>query len=135
MVREDFIVVRATNPPKAQFAAYPKDGTAPLEVTFLDLSRGYPSSRQWDFGDGLTSTDENPVHVYEKPGKYTVTLTVTNDAGSDTAVQKNFINVAAVKVKGKENQDAGSKTSGSDKKSENNSQSSGSDERPKIKIS
>src|SRR5512136_2878591 len=84
LVRENFIIVRVGNPPKAQFTAYPQDGAAPLAVTFLDLSRGYPSSRVWDFGDGASSTDINPVHVYEKPGKYTVTLTVTNDAGSDT---------------------------------------------------
>ena len=44
-------------------------------------------SYQWDFGDGDTSTDMNPVHVYENPGVYTVSLTVTDDegaAGSDS---------------------------------------------------
>lgn len=39
-------------------------------------------SHIWDFGDGLTSTDENPVHFYQFPGDYTVTLTTTNDCGS-----------------------------------------------------
>jgi len=130
MVRENFIIVRATNPPKAQFTAYPQDGTAPLAVTFLDLSRGYPSSRVWDFGDGTTSTDVNPVHVYGKPGKYTVSLTVTNDAGSDTASQKNFIKVDAVKLKGTEKQEEKEKA----KVSENNPQTSNSQERPQIKI-
>src|SRR5512136_2196581 len=99
LVRENFIIVRVGNPPKAQFTAYPQDGAAPLAVTFLDLSRGYPSSRVWDFGDGASSTDINPVHVYEKPGKYTVTLTVTNDAGSDTVVRHNFITVDGKKQK------------------------------------
>src|SRR5512136_2457297 len=99
LVRENFIIVRVGNPPKAQFTAYPQDGAAPLAVTFLDLSRGYPSSRVWDFGDGASSTDINPVHVYEKPGKYTVTLTVTNDAGSDTMVRHNFITVDGKKQK------------------------------------
>ncbi|MDD1661496.1 MAG: PKD domain-containing protein, partial [Methanomicrobiales archaeon] len=134
-VRENFIIVRAANPPKAQFTAYPQSGMAPLTVTFLDLSRGYPSSRVWDFGDGTTSTDVNPVHVYEKPGRYTVTLTVTNDAGSDTASHKNFIRVDAVKVKANEGQESGQKSGGSEEKSGNNSQISGGSEPPKIKIS
>jgi PKD repeat protein len=38
----------------------------------------------WTFGDGGTSTEENPVHVYSATGIYTVTLTVTNDCGSET---------------------------------------------------
>jgi PKD repeat protein len=95
--REHYITVKAANPPRAQFTAYPQDGEAPLAVTFLDLSWGYPTSRVWDFGDGTGSTEINPVHVYEKPGKYTVTLTVTNDAGSDTAIHKNFIKVSEKK--------------------------------------
>jgi PKD repeat protein len=36
----------------------------------------------WDFGDGGHSTDQFPVHVYKLPGKYTVTLTVTDDSGT-----------------------------------------------------
>ena len=35
----------------------------------------------WDFGDGQTSTLQNPSHVYATPGSYTVTLTVTNSDG------------------------------------------------------
>ncbi|MBK9052153.1 MAG: PKD domain-containing protein [Chloroflexi bacterium] len=38
----------------------------------------------WDFGDGSSSTDENPTHQYAAAGTYTVTLTVTNPAGNDT---------------------------------------------------
>jgi hypothetical protein len=41
-----------------------------------------PYTYQWDFGDGETATGENPVHSYEAAGNYTVTLTVTDDAGS-----------------------------------------------------
>ncbi|MDD1663693.1 MAG: PKD domain-containing protein [Methanomicrobiales archaeon] len=95
LVRQDFITVTAGVPPGAQFTSYPREGTAPLMVTFLDLSTGFPSSREWDFGDGTTSTDMNPIHIYENPGKYSVSLTVTNDAGSDTAVQEDFIIVTA----------------------------------------
>jgi len=131
MVRKEFITVTATTPPRAQFTAYPKEGTAPLAVTFMDLSRGYPSSRQWDFGDGSASTDENPVHTYEKPGKYTVTLTVTNDAGTDTAAQKNFITVTAKKQGTANPGDSGGKAGGEREKPD----SSGSEEKPKIKLS
>ncbi|NUM48073.1 MAG: PKD domain-containing protein, partial [Anaerolineales bacterium] len=45
----------------------------------------------WDFGDGNTSTDVNPTHLYATLGTYTVTLTATNTLGSDTATQQVFI--------------------------------------------
>lgn len=41
----------------------------------------------WDFGDGNTSTDTNPLHVYAAEGTYTVTLTVTNECGTDSFTQ------------------------------------------------
>jgi len=43
-----------------------------------------PTSWLWDFGDGSTSTEQNPVHTYESEGSFTVKLTATNSAGSDT---------------------------------------------------
>ncbi len=42
---------------------------------------GYATSYLWDFGDGKTSTERNPVHTYEKPGAYKVTLTIILDTG------------------------------------------------------
>ena len=39
----------------------------------------------WDFGDGATSAEESPSHAYDTAGEYAVTLTVTNDFGSDSA--------------------------------------------------
>ena len=49
----------------------------PFKKTFIDASIG-ADSWNWDFGDGTTSTLQNPVHIYSLPGIYTVTLTVFN---------------------------------------------------------
>ena len=51
-----------------------------LEVTFTNFSQNYETV-SWDFGDGNTSVEENPVHTYEAAGDYEVTLTATNSAG------------------------------------------------------
>jgi len=54
-----------------------------LEVTFENLSTG-ADSYLWDFGDGNTSTEENPVHVYTDGGTFTVSLKATNEGGDNT---------------------------------------------------
>ncbi|NLX48744.1 MAG: PKD domain-containing protein [Methanospirillum sp.] len=54
------------------------EGPAPLEVAFTDTSTGEPEHWLWDFGDGNTSVTQHPVHAYECPGNYTVTLTAGN---------------------------------------------------------
>ncbi len=55
-----------------------------LSVAFTNLSSGRPPlSYAWDFGDGQTSTESSPVHVYGSPGRYTVNLTVTGICGMD----------------------------------------------------
>ena len=41
-------------------------------------------SWQWSFGDGSSSTEQNPMHTYGTPGHYTVLLTVTDDGGAST---------------------------------------------------
>jgi PKD repeat protein len=52
-----------------------------LEVTFMNFS-SHATSYSWNFGDGNTSTEENPVHVYAEVGNYDVTLTASNAAGA-----------------------------------------------------
>jgi PKD repeat protein len=54
------------------------------EVAFIDLSSGDPTSYFWDFDDGFTSTESDPVHTFAVNGTYNVCLTVSNVAGSDT---------------------------------------------------
>jgi PKD repeat protein len=51
------------------------------QVNFNNLSTGNGLTYVWDFGDGNQSTDENPVHIYQQDGLYTVTLTVTDSCG------------------------------------------------------
>lgn len=81
------LVIQAPLPPLpvAGFSASPLVGTAPLNVAFLDNSSGIIASKVWDFGDGETSTQNNPLHTYAQPGTYTAKLTVTNAAGSNEA--------------------------------------------------
>jgi len=51
-------------------------GGVPLQVNFTDLSIGEPSGWHWDFGDGNTSAEQNPSHIYSTPGVYDVSLIV-----------------------------------------------------------
>ncbi len=68
----------------ANFIADINTGAAPLTVHFSDTSVGTPTGWHWDFGDGSASTLQNPIYTYNTPGTYTVTMTVTNGAQSDT---------------------------------------------------
>jgi PKD repeat protein len=65
--------------------AEPDEGAPPLKVQFtasVEEETGGPFTFSWDFGDGSKSSDQNPVHTYEKVGEYTATLTVTNQKGN-----------------------------------------------------
>jgi len=70
--------------PKAQFTALPKNGPAPLQVQFTDTSTGWITSWAWDFGDGGSSSEQSPSHIYTAIGKYKPTLTVTGPGGVTT---------------------------------------------------
>ena len=70
--------------PTAAFRATPRTGEEPLAVQFTDISTGSPRAWRWTFGDGTSSTDRNPRHVYSDVGSYTIGLRVTNAAGSST---------------------------------------------------
>jgi PKD repeat protein len=80
----------------ADFSASIVTGPADLVVFFTDLSLGEPFSWLWDFGDGYTSNEQNPTHIYTEAGKYTVTLTAFNDTNIDTEIKVNYITVYAV---------------------------------------
>jgi PKD repeat protein len=73
-----------------QFTATPSVGRAPLEVQFTDSSTG-ATSWSWDFGDGTTSTDRNPLHLYTDAGTYRATLTVKIGDNFESATKTNRI--------------------------------------------
>ena len=77
----------------ANFSGTPTSGAAPLTVNFTDLSTGSPTSWSWNFGDGGTSTAQNPSHAYAAAGTYNVTLTATNACGSDPEVKNAYVTV------------------------------------------
>jgi PKD repeat protein len=81
-------------PPVAEFTATPTSGTAPLTVQFTDLSTNDPISWNWDFGDGATSTIQDPNHIYTVAGSFTVMLTTSNLAGNDTETKTGYIIVS-----------------------------------------
>lgn len=64
-------------------------GCGPLTTQFTDATAG-ANSWLWDFGDGTTSTSQNPVHSYTVPGFYTVSLTTTSAAGGCSQQINNF---------------------------------------------
>ena len=81
--------------PVPEFAADPTGGSAPLPVKFTDLTRGNVTGWLWDFGDSSPpGTERNPFHTYANPGTYSVTLTVTNAAGSGTISKSGYISVS-----------------------------------------
>jgi len=74
--------------PKAKILA-PSEGYLGQEILF-DGSQSFdpnddPLVFVWDFGDGVTSTDKKPTHIYQTPGEYLVTLTVDDGMTSSTA--------------------------------------------------
>lgn len=88
-----YITVTTPPPPVAAFSASPTSGDAFLDVQFTDQSTGVVTSWSWSFGDGGTSTGQNPQHTYNTPGTYSVSLTVTGPGGSDTETRNNYITV------------------------------------------
>ncbi len=99
-VKNNYIVVNAAAL-KADFEALPTQGALPLNVSFKRKVQGEITEWLWDFGDGVTSTVGNPVHVYEAAGKYSVSLTVKGPGGTLTEVKKDFIQAFGKNISGK----------------------------------
>ena len=62
-------------------------------ISFYDESQNVPSSWTWDFGDGNTSTDQNPMHTYTEEGVFTITMEACNTVGCDEIVMTDLVTV------------------------------------------
>ena len=83
--------------PYAEFSATPTHGEEPTTIHFTDesLTRNIIDEWSWDFGDGSTSNEQDPTHLYTQVGSYTVSLTVTNRWNDqDTETKVNYIVVS-----------------------------------------
>ncbi|KOF04374.1 hypothetical protein OB69_02370, partial [Roseivirga seohaensis subsp. aquiponti] len=90
--------------PTADFNGSSLFGCGPLTVNFTDASSISGTNTivgwAWDFGDGQTSTDQNPTHVYDKPGNYTVKLRITDSGGcTHEKTRTNYVQVLGPDVK------------------------------------
>jgi PKD repeat protein len=77
--------------PVAAFVSNITGGNVPMDVQFIDSSTNTPTSWFWSFGDGGSSTLQNPTHSYTTAGTYTVILAATNEAGTDTETKSGYI--------------------------------------------
>ena len=83
ITKEAYVTV-TTPPPIAIFVPDVIMGDVPMVVSFANMSYGPgPLSYLWRFGDGSTSTEESPTHVYDRPGPFTASLVVTSPWGCD----------------------------------------------------
>ena len=80
--------------PQAAFRAEPPSGEAPLTVEFFDESLGAVTGWRWDFGDGTTSTERHPVHVFERSGEFRVQLTAIGPGGESALRAEEIVLVA-----------------------------------------
>ncbi|WP_394698737.1 DUF3344 domain-containing protein [uncultured Methanoregula sp.] len=94
------VIEKSATAPVASFTSASTSGSAPLTVSFTDTSANTPTSWSWDFGDGSSTnaTVQSPVHTFASAGTYTVNLTATNSAGSNSHKITNFITVSAAPV-------------------------------------
>jgi PKD repeat protein len=95
ITKKNYITLMMPSVPVANFIGKPRTGDGPLTVQFTDSSSGYIESRLWNFGDGTTSTEQNPTHTYMhgNVGNFTVSLTVTSMGGTDTETKENYIHL------------------------------------------
>ncbi len=82
----DSVLITVTNPPNVNISVSPSAGNAPLIVTVSVANSGGPvDTWSWDFGNGTTSSEQNPPpQTFSIPGNYIIELTATNASGSST---------------------------------------------------
>ena len=88
----DGLDINTFSPPYIRFGAN-TENSCTGEISFTDSTLGNPTSWLWDFGDGTTSTQQNPTHFYTSSGTYSVILSATNNIGTSTDTAVNYITV------------------------------------------
>ena len=90
---EDYTIIVESNnlPPNASFEHTVLDDCQGA-MQFMDQSTNFPTSWNWDFGDGNNSYSESPYHVYSQAGVYEVTLTASNEYGSNSFTYSVIVN-------------------------------------------
>ncbi len=85
------------SPPTPSFTSDIQTACAPVTIEFTDLSTGNPNAWQWSFpgGNAVDVNAKNPTVMYTTPGVYNVTLIASNDGGSNTVSQSNYIVIEA----------------------------------------
>ena len=78
--------------PTAEFAVTGGSGVLPVEISLVNSSSGVIQFYEWDFGDGTTSSQQNPLKVYFEPGVFSISLTVRGPGGEDTFTVSNAAN-------------------------------------------
>ncbi len=81
------------SPVAADFTSDVTTAEVETPIQFTGLSSGDISQRLWEFGDGSSSTEQNPTHTYNDPGAYTVSLTVTGSKGTNTQTKEAYIRI------------------------------------------
>src|SRR4029077_8297510 len=82
--------------PSTSFSSSTVNPAVGSRVTFADTSGGNPTTWAWDFGDGGTSTAQNPAHVYRAEGTYTVKLTASNASGTASTTSSVTVTASGV---------------------------------------
>ena len=92
---EDYTVVLRPNttPPAVSFTTNYVPGNCVNPIRFTDTSQNLPTSWLWNFGDGTTSTLQNPLHTYAAAGTFSITLTASNANGSAAITRLNAVSV------------------------------------------
>ena len=101
----DWTCTFPTSPPVSAFSV--DSISCNPTIAFTDLSTNGPLSWSWDFGDGNTSSFQNPVHTYSSGGTYTVKLVTTNTNGADSIIINNAITIIDVSLQTFDNSSCG----------------------------
>lgn len=88
-----FITVLPTKP-IAEFSGQ-AEGCSPVSVQFTNHTK-YADRFEWEFGDGQTSSQKNPKHIYDYPGEYSVILRAFGEGGTDMTIHQNVVKVYAI---------------------------------------